>query len=250
MLINAALLLAYMSLWFVAARLRKRLDTVDIAWGLGFVVVAWASALLRHSTRSWVIAVLVSIWGLRLASHIYRRAKTKKEDPRYEDLARKWKGNFWLRAYLSIFLLQGLLIWVVSLPIVMATNHQLRDWSWLTVAGGLVWLTGFVIEAVADRQLAGYLRLPKKPKVLQKGLWKYSRHPNYFGELTQWWGIGIIALQAHRGWIGLLGPAVLSVLIVFVSGIPPIEKRRAKDPAYRAYQKKTSPLILLPQKKS
>jgi steroid 5-alpha reductase family enzyme len=250
LLLNAGLLFVYMTSWFIAARLRKRLDTVDIAWGLGFVVVAWVSALLRHSTRSWVIAVLVSIWGVRLASHIYRRAKTKQEDPRYEALARKWKGNFWLRAYVSIFLLQGLLILIVSIPIVMATNHQYRDWSWLTIAGGLVWLIGFAIEATADRQLAAYSRLTKRPKVLQKGLWKYSRHPNYFGELIQWWGIGIIALQTHHGWIGLFGPLVLSILIVFVSGIPPIERRRAKDLAYRAYQKKTSPLILLPQKKS
>lgn len=248
--VNAALLFVYMTFWFIAARLRKRLDTVDIAWGLGFVLVAWSAALQRHSTRSWVIAGLVTIWGVRLATHIYRRSKTKKEDPRYEELARKWKGNFWLRAYGSIFLLQGFLILIVSLPVVMATNHQLHGWAWLTILGAVVWLKGFVIEALADRQLAQYLRVKDRPKVLQTGLWKYSRHPNYFGELLQWWGVGIIALQARHGWVGLTGPLVLSILIVFVSGIPPIEKRRAKDAAYRAYQKKTSPLILWPQKKT
>lgn len=250
LVINAGLLLVYMTCWFIAARMRKRLDTVDVAWGLGFVVAAWSAALLRPSFRSAVIAVLISIWGVRLANHIYQRAKTKSEDPRYEAISQKWKGNFWLRAFLSIFLLQGVLIWVVSLPVVMATGRPIAGLELLTPIGALLWYVGFAIESTADRQLAQYLRLKNRPKVLQFGLWKYSRHPNYFGELLQWWAIGLIALQVHNGWIGLIGPLVLTILIVFVSGIPPIEKRRAKDKAYRAYQKTTSSLIPLPPKKS
>lgn len=248
--INALLLLAYMTSFFLVAKLRKRLDTVDIAWGLGFVLIAWSTFALHARMRNLVIAVLVSMWGLRLANHIYQRSKFKKSDPRYEELSSKWKGNFWLRAYVSVFLLQGLLIALVGLPIVMATGRKLPGLEWLTYVGAVVWFIGFIIEMIADKQLGHYIRLEKRPKVLNTGLWRYSRHPNYFGELTQWWAIGIIALQASWGWIGLVGPAVLTILIVFVSGIPPIERRRAKDSAYRQYQKETSALIPLPSKKA
>jgi len=247
---NAALLMMYMTAWYIVARTRQRIDTVDIAWGLGFVLIAWGAFGLRPSTRSLVIAILVSLWGLRLASHIYARSKLTGEDRRYQEISRKWQGNFWLRAYLSIFLLQGAFIWLVGLPIALATNWQLARWEWLTIAGSLIWLVGFIVEVVADRQLARFIRTKKHPKVLQTGLWKYSRHPNYFGEITQWWGIGLIACQVSYGWGGLLGPLALTLLIVFVSGIPPIEKRRAKDAAYRKYQQRTSALIPWPPKSS
>lgn len=250
LLINAALLFVYMTAWFLVARWRQRLDTVDIAWGFGFVLAAWAAVILQPSFRSYVIAMLVTFWGLRLAAHIYKRSRIKKEDPRYTEIASKWKGNFWLRAYVSIFLLQGLLVWIISLPIVMATGRQLDGLNWLTTVGAIFWVVGFGIESVADYQIARYLRQKNRPKVMQTGLWKYSRHPNYFGELLLWWGIGVIALQASYGWVGLIGPLVLSILIIFISGIPPIEKRRSKDSSYRAYQRSTSALILLPQKKS
>jgi steroid 5-alpha reductase family enzyme len=249
LLVNALLLFIYMTLWFAAAHARRRLDTVDTAWSLGFVVVAWSVASQQASQRTLVIAILVSIWGLRLANHIWRRSRKHGEDPRYEELSGKWRGNFWLRAYLSIFLLQGVLIWLISLPIVVAGNRQLSGLGWLSVAGGMIWLIGFIIEAVADRQLRLLLGRKNHPKVLQTGLWRYSRHPNYFGELTQWWGIGVIALQASYGWIGLAGPLLLSVLIIFVSGIPPIEKRRLKQPDYQAYKARTSALIPLPPRR-
>lgn len=235
-----------MTLCFMVARSRRRLDTVDTAWGLGFVIVAWSAVLQQPSTRSLVITLLVSVWGVRLSSHIWRRNQGREDDPRYGELSAKWHGNFWLRAYFSIFLLQGALVWLVSLPVVVAVGHQLPGLGWLTIAGGLIWLAGFAVEAIADYQLSAFLGHEKHPKVLRTGLWRYSRHPNYFGELTQWWGIGLIALQASYGWTGLIGPLCLTILIIFVSGIPPIERRRQKDPEYRAYQRQTSPLIPLP----
>jgi steroid 5-alpha reductase family enzyme len=244
LVINAALLLVYMTIWFLVAHKRKRIDTVDTAWGLAFVLVAWATVIGRATTQTILIAILVSIWGVRLASHIYRRARRHGEDRRYQELRSKWKGNVWLRAYVSIFLLQGLLVWIVSLSVVMATNRSLSGLWWLSVVGGLVWFGGFIIETMADHQLRVFLSKKDHPKVLRTGLWRYSRHPNYFGELTQWWGIGIIAAQVKYGWIGLLGPLALSILIIYISGIPPIEKRRAKDPEYRHYQRQTS--VLLP----
>ena len=240
-----------MSIWFLVAYERKRLDTVDTAWGLGFVVVAWSVYAQQPSTRSLMIAVLVSIWGVRLAYHIWRRSQRhSNDDPRYTELSSHWKGNYWVRAYYSIFLLQGALIMMASLPIVMAAGELINGRTWLTWLGLIIWLFGFIFEAIADQQLAEYLQLKNKPKVVQPGLWRYSRHPNYFGELVQWWAIGIIALQVWFGWVGLFGPLILSYLIIFVSGIPPIEKRRVKDPEYKAYQLQTSALIPLPPTKS
>lgn len=247
--INALLVVLYMSAWFLVAWKRHRIDTVDIAWGGGFVLVAWATLLQAPSFRNQLIANIVTVWGIRLAYHIFSRHKGRGNDPRYIELSRKWKGNFWLRAYLSIFLVQGLLVLVVGIPITVAANQQLEGLAWLSLAGTVIWSLGFVIEATADYQLSEFLKLKKRPKILQTGLWKYSRHPNYFGELVQWWAIGIIALQVSYGWLGLLGPLTLSVLIIFVSGIPPIERAKAKDKDYQAYKKQTSPLIPLPIRK-
>ncbi len=246
---NALLLLIFMTLAYGVARARRRLDTVDTAWGLGFVLAAWAVEIVQASGRSLLIALLVSVWGLRLSSHIWRRSIRRGEDPRYIELSRKWRGSIWRRAYVSVFLLQGALIWVISLPIVLAANKPLVGWGWLTLLGALMWLAGFTFEAISDHQLAVFLSRQNRPKVLQTGLWRYSRHPNYFGELTQWWGIGLIALQTSYGWLGFIGPLTLSLLIVFISGIPPIEKRRQKDPEYRQYQNQTSVLIPIPRRR-
>jgi steroid 5-alpha reductase family enzyme len=244
--INLGLLFGVMTVAFLVAKRRQRLGTVDVAWGIGFIVVAWTAALYQPTSRSLVVTILVSIWGFRLVYHIYQRTRTKGDDPRYTEMASKWSGHFWWRAYVWVFLLQGGLIWLISLPIALTVNPELEGLAWLTWLGVGLWLVGFVFEAVADKQLADFKRQKKHVPVLQTGLWRYSRHPNYFGELVQWWGIGIIALQVSYGWLGLLGPAILSMLIVFISGIPPIEKRREKDAIYQAYKQHTSPLIPLP----
>lgn len=239
----------YMTGFFLVAKHRKRIDTVDIAWGLGFVVVAWSTLFQNFSFHNQLIANIVTIWGIRLAYHIYSRHKVRANDPRYDELSSKWKGNIWLRAYVSIFLLQGVLVLIVSLPVTVAGNETLPGWGWLSIVGVVVWSIGFLIEAVSDKQLGDFLKQKNHPRIMQEGLWKYSRHPNYFGELVQWWAISIIALQVSYGWIGLIGPLTLSILIIFVSGIPPIERAKAKDKDYQVYKKQTSPLILLPKGK-
>lgn len=248
LLVNAILLMVYMTLWFVVARMRRRLDTVDMAWGGGFVVAAWSAVMQNAELRTVVVAVLVSLWGLRLFTHILRRARKSGEDPRYVEMAKKWHGNAWTHAYFKIFLLQGALIWIVSLPVVYTAGVSLENWNWLVWLGAALWLFGFVFESIADKQLANFVTNSKnKGKVLQSGLWHYSRHPNYFGELTQWWAVGVIALSTGFGWIGLAGPLMLTTLIVFVSGIPPIENRKKSDPKYREYMQHTSPLVPLPR---
>lgn len=213
--VNIGLVWLFMTLAFVIAKKRQRLDTVDTAWGLGFIIVAWSVYLQEPTTRSLVIAALITVWGLRLANHIWQRSRRKDEDdPRYQEIASKWKGDYWFRAYLSTFMLQAALVLLVSLPIPTAANEPLKGWEWLTWLGLLVWLKGFIFESLADYQIAQYLKLKNRPEVMQTGLWKYSRHPNYYGEIVQWWGIGIIALQVSYGWIGLIGPLTLTLLIV------------------------------------
>lgn len=250
-LLSVAAVVAYMSLWFLVGRWRKKLNTVDVAWGSGFALVAWLVVWQEPTARSVLIAILVSVWALRITNHLARRVFGGKEDPRYAAITKKWRGNFWLRAYFSVFILQGLLIVLITLPIVFATGQQNENLAVLSVFGAALWAVGFGIEAAADRQLREFVSYkPNKGKVMDMGLWRYSRHPNYFGELTQWWAIGIIALQAHNGWIGLIGPLTLTILILFVSGVPPIENARKSDKAYQEYRRRTSMLILLPPKKA
>jgi steroid 5-alpha reductase family enzyme len=243
---NAGALLIYMSLVFAIAYKRKRLDTVDVAWGGGFVVVAWLVAGLEPQVRTLLIAILVDIWAIRLSNHIMERSKRRGEDdPRYTELASKWnQKNYWMRAYVSVFLLQGALVLLISLPTVFAAGDSLSFAVPLTVLGMLIWVAGFATETAADYQLQQFLNAKtNKGKVLDKGLWHYSRHPNYLGEITQWYGIGIIACSASYGWIGLIGPLVLNFIIRFVSGVPPIEKRKQKDPAYQKYMQHTNALL-------
>ncbi len=229
----------------------NNLNTVDAAWGSGFALVAWLVAIQQPSARSLLIAVLVSVWAARITNHLVRRVFSSGEDPRYAELSAKWQGNFWLRAYVTIFLLQGVLVVLISLPVTVAAGGaQLDNLGWLSVLGAAIWAVGFGIEAAADRQLRDFIaNKPPKGAVMDQGLWKYSRHPNYFGEMVQWWAIGLIALQVSYGWIGLLGPLTLTYLLLFVSGIPMIENRKKNDPPYRRYMQRTSMLIPLPPRK-
>ncbi|HET7629739.1 MAG TPA: DUF1295 domain-containing protein, partial [Candidatus Saccharimonadales bacterium] len=138
---------------------------------------------------------------------------------------------------------------VIVLPVTLINHSNSLDLSGLALAGGLVWLVGLSLESIGDRQLRHFMSNPdNKGKIMNRGLWRYSRHPNYFGELTQWWGIFIIALAAPLGWIGFIGPLVLTLLILFVSGIPLSEKRQAKKPGWSYYKKRTSVLVPLPPK--
>jgi steroid 5-alpha reductase family enzyme len=245
---NLLLALLFMTAVYFIARLRNRLDTVDAAWGLGFVVIAWVTELRYPNGLSALLVVMVSIWGLRLSFHLWQRTRFRSDDKRYQELTKRWEQDVWKRAFYSIFLVQGFLVWLISLPVQLSSNPS-NQLVWLTALGLIVWIAGFVIESLADRQLQDYLRTKDRPPVLKSGLWRYSRHPNYFGELTQWWAIGLIALQVSYGWVGLVGPLVLTYLIIFVSGLPPIERSRRDNKDYQQYKQQTSALIPLPPRK-
>lgn len=239
-------MLVYILAWFALGVLLHRRDIADSAWGLGFVLAAWNMYALRNN-ESWaalLAAGLVTIWGVRLFLHISTRTWKKPEDPRYAALGKLGSVSFWLRTLCSVFLLQGVLILLVSLPILAIMHTTNQPFMPLVLLGAGLWMFGIVYESIADRQLRGFLRSGKE-EVMQTGLWRTSRHPNYFGELVVWWGAATVAL-AFGQWWGIVGALVITVLITKVSGIPPLEKRYASNPDFQAYAKRTSILVPRP----
>ncbi len=247
----ALLLFTYMNLWFVASLVKKRNDIADIAWGLGFILMVWASFILSGNLglRGMLVGILVSIWGLRLAWHIYGRNKNKVEDYRYLAWRKEWGKWFYARSYVQVYLVQGFFLFLIALPILIINKNSGLGLGWLDLIGAAVWLLGFYFEVVGDAQLARFIKNPaNKGKLMQDGLWAYTRHPNYFGEVTQWWGIWLIALSVPQGWLGILGPITITFLILKVSGIPLLEKKMAENPDFAEYKRKTSMFIPLPRK--
>jgi len=246
-----AILFVYMSAWFGWAQLKGRNDVADTAWGLGFVLVAWSSMVIagEPSTHGLIINVLVTIWGIRLAAHIHSRNRKKAEDKRYKDLVPDTAAFRWLVSYVKVFLLQGLLLWIVSLPIQAA--HFAADltnpFGLLAGIGLALWLAGFYFEVRGDYELRRFLaRKDQTSKVLDTGLWRYTRHPNYFGEVTLWWGVFMVSLSAGSPLWVVAGPLTITLLILFVSGIPMLERRYKNDPAYQKYASRTSKFFPLP----
>jgi len=251
-IVLAIFLFAYMNLWFILSLLKKRNDIADVAWGLGFVLMAWVSFFLSPETnwRSILVSSLVTIWGIRLAWHIYTRNKNKKEDLRYKKWRRSWGKLFYIRSYLQVFILQGLFLFLIVFPVLFTNQKTNQAFTILDLLGVVVWLTGFFFEVIGDLQLSRFIKDPKnKGRIMDRGLWRYSRHPNYFGEVTLWWGVFLIATSVPGGWLTFFGPITITVLIVFVSGIPLLEKQFADRQDFREYKKKTSIFFPLPPKR-
>ena len=247
--ITAIAIWVYMTLWFLVSVMTRRNDVADIAWGPGFIVVSITSLLISRNVfpSTLLVLALVTIWGLRLGLHIGARNIHKSEDSRYQIKRRLWGNQFYLRSYFQIFILQGALILLVASPIIILNTFAASNFNWLIVIGAVLWIIGFSYESLADRQLSNFISDPShKGRVMQSGLWRYSRHPNYFGELTQWWAIGVIVLSSAYGWLGLIGPLLISYLIIKVSGIPLLEKKYADNLEYQAYKLHTRALLPLP----
>lgn len=235
-------LLAYVNFWFIVGLVKKRNDVADIAWGLGFVLLAWLSFVLysEHSLRALMVNMLITLWGCRLSFHIFKRHRGTPEDYRYLEWRNTWK-HFHLRAYFQIFMLQGFLLFIISLPIIFINQSQATSLTLLDLAGLLIWIFGFLFETIADKQLAAFTKnKDNKGKLIQSGLWQYSRHPNYFGEVTQWWVIFLIALSSAHPWLSILSPITITFLILKVSGIPMLEEKMKLKPGFEAYAKKTN----------
>lgn len=241
-LVTAAALVALLMipLWLLSLRLRD-VSIVDRFWGAGFVLIA-AGLLSQVQTpfpHAVILTGMVSLWGMRLSLYIHWRNHGKPEDYRYAAMRREHGRRFWWYSFFSVFALQGVLMLIVSVPVIMAvTALQAPQWSWLLPVGFLLWLVGFVFEAGGDWQLTRFIANPEnKGQLLRSGLWSVTRHPNYFGDALQWWGFGLFGLaMGPIGAATLLGPLVMTLFIRKVSGVDLLEKSLSKrKPGYEAY---------------
>lgn len=246
LLTAAAAIFVFMVGVFILALLLKNNGIVDIAWGLGFIVVTAALSLrepVLYPAKALVM-IFVLIWGLRLATHVFFRNRGKPEDFRYAKMREGWGRAVVAKSFVFIFMLQGLLMLVVSLPITVVFSSPARPLSALDIVGALVFAAGFAFEVVGDLQLAAHIRNPAdKGQLMTRGLWSTTRHPNYFGEATLWWGIGLIALPSANGGVALLGPLTITLLLLFVSGVPLLERKYAGRPDWEAHKARTSKFV-------
>jgi steroid 5-alpha reductase family enzyme len=233
---------------------RRDASLVDIVWGLGFVVVAVAAFLTGDGsdTRRTLLLVLVGVWGLRLAGYLAWRNLGHGEDRRYQRMRKHYGEWFWLISLVTVFALQGVLMLVVSLPVSLSADVERPDGLGpLAIVGVLLWLVGFVFEAGGDLQLARFKADPaNEGQVMDRGFWRYTRHPNYFGDFCIWWGIGLVAAETGPGRWGLVGPVVMTVFLLRVSGVAMLERDIGKRrPKYADYIERTSAFFPLPPKR-
>lgn len=247
----AVIFVAVTALWLVSLAL-KDASIVDIFWGLGFVIAAltYASQTGDGSGRKILVVALVVAWGVRLSAHLARRNLGKGEDYRYAAWRKQYGATWWWYSFFHVFALQGGILWLVSAPLLAAMLPATPPvFTILDVLGILVWAVGFFFEAVGDYQLAAFKANPaNKGKVMDTGLWKYTRHPNYFGDATQWWGFYLIALAAG-GWWTIFSPLFMTYLLLKVSGVAMLERNlKERRPEYAEYIRKTSAFIPMPPK--
>ena len=243
---TAVAVFLYMTALFLVALWRRDNSLVDIGWGPGFILVAGLTLLWRPGLawRPLLVSVPVLVWGLRLGIHIYIRKRGKPEDFRYAAWRRAWGRSFVLRSFFQIFMLQGALLMLVAWPIWLTNLSPAGPPTILDAAGVLVWLTGFIIESASDAQMERFRRDPAhRGRVMTAGLWRFSRHPNYFGESVQWWGLFLIALSGAWGWTAAVSPLLITFMLLKVSGVSLLEKKYAGNPEFAAYARRTSLFI-------
>jgi steroid 5-alpha reductase family enzyme len=240
-------LVCMLAMWLLSLALRDA-SIADIFWGLGFVVIAVATCLWTNdgnSARRGLLVALVSLWGLRLAVYLLWRNAGRGEDPRYAAMRRYWGARFWWVSLFTVFALQGCLLWIVSLPIQLGQLAPGSSLGPLDAIGVALFALGLSFEAVGDFQLARFKADPANAgRVMDRGLWRYTRHPNYFGDCCVWWGLFAVALSTPYGVWSVVGPALMSFLLLRVSGVPLLERSiRQRRPDYAAYAKRTSAFL-------
>ena len=247
--ITILILVTLLWIWSV---LIKNVSIVDIFWGIGFVVVNSSYFLSNEEPdeRQLVLMLLVSIWGLRLTGYLAWRNIGKGEDFRYQEFRRRYgPKRYWWFSYIQVFLLQGALIMIISLPLLAVNTHQ-NNLNWIDYSALVIWLIGFIFETGGDYQLAQFKRNPEnKGKVLNTGFWKYTRHPNYFGDAAVWVAYGLFSIASGSYW-PIIGTVIMILLLLKVSGVALLEETlKTTKPQYREYMEKTSAFIPRPPKK-
>lgn len=235
--------IAFVVLWAISLPLRNA-SIVDPFWGTGFVMVAWF-VFLRSDAEAWRSAWLVgltTLWGLRLSVHLLWRNAGHGEDRRYTAMRDSAGPRFWWISFCTVFLLQAVILWVIAFPLQIAiAADRSTPWSWLDGLGTTLWAIGLTFETVGDWQLARFLAdAANRGRVMDRGLWRYTRHPNYFGDVCVWWGLYLIAAAAGAGWTAF-APLLMTFLLLRVSGVTLLEREiNDRRPDYAAYQARTS----------
>jgi len=256
--LTSIVILIHFTIYFFRAVKQNNFGIIDIGWGQGFVFVVWLLMIYRvfilganANAIGYLTLILTSIWGIRLSSHIGQRNHGKPEDKRYVAMRAKIKPPYVLiKSYVNIFLLQALFMFIISLVLVFnvmsgLTNPVEPMMLIPIILGVLVWLGGYFFQSVGDRQLAIFVAKPEnKGKLMTEGLWAYTRHPNYFGEVLMWWGIALLGFANGFGiaipLIGLISPLVVTWLLRYVSGVPLLEKHMKTKPGFAEYEKTTN----------
>ena len=247
--IVALMILVLMAALWIASLILRNSSIVDIFWGTGFVIATWVCFALTpvgFPARKWLVSVLVTLWGLRLSLYILWRNWGKAEDFRYQKWRQEAGGKWWWRSFFKVFLLQGFLMWIISAPLLGAQlSAAPAKLTLLDFAAILVWAIGFFFEAVGDFQMARFKANPaNKGKVMNTGVWRYTRHPNYFGDAAQWWAYYLAAAAASGGFWTILSPIIMTTLLVRVSGVALLEKSlKDTKPGYEEYVETTSAFI-------
>lgn len=239
----------------LAARAQGRVAVVDVAWGAGFVLVALVAAVVGEllgagdAGRRWLLVGLVAVWGLRLAWHIRRRAVGHGEDPRYESMLGGSLAEVGMAVVVRrVFLVQGVAMALISAPVAVGVAFDVR-WPAAVVAGVAVWVLGVVFESVGDAQLAAYKADPDRPPVMDRGLWAWTRHPNYFGDACVWWGLwltGAVASGWLPGLLTLVAPVAMTYFLLFATGARLLERSMMQREGYPEYAARTSMFLPLP----
>jgi len=248
-LIGGAVVLVFMTAIWVLSLFLKNTSIVDIFWGFGFVVLNWVYFFLApegYPARKWLISILVTIWGLRLSIYILWRNWGKEEDFRYQKLREAAGQSWWWHSYLKVFFFQGLIMWIVSAPLVFSHISSTPDQlNLLDALGVILWIIGFYYEAMGDFQLSRFKADPaNKGKLLTSGVWRYTRHPNYFGDSAQWWGFYLIAAATVQGAYTIFSPIIMTFMLLLVTGVALLEKSlKDAKPGYEDYVKIPTPLF-------
>jgi steroid 5-alpha reductase family enzyme len=258
-LFSLCVVLVLTTIYFGIAIYKKDNSIIDRLYGLTFVITAWFMVILQMQTSvisplTALVLILISIWGIRLSSRIHLKNRRKGvEDFRYATWRKEWmkkgKGYFYVRSYLQIFVLQGVIVSLVLLPFTLIASNPTSFSSALIPIGLLVWVVGFFFESIGDYQVDLFVKHKHSDgeQIMKKGLWKYTRHPNYFGESSMWWGLALVAFS-QASILVFISPLLITYLLLKVSGIPMLEKRWHGLPEWEAYKRRTSAFLPLPPK--
>lgn len=238
-LIILFILWVYFTIWYIGTSIVKNSSLIDIAWGIGFFVVSVSTQILYGDSKTLIFVFLVGVWGLRLAFHIFQRNWGKEEDFRYTNFRKEWGKSYALRSYFQLFILQAILTYIISLSFFIAQQNTVKSLPYVII-GIVVYSAGLLIESISDSQLKRHVATSKTKSIMQSGVWKYSRHPNYFGEALLWWGIFIVALGFDAPLWTIISPITITYFLRYVSGVPMLEKRLEKYADFEAYKANTS----------